>query len=66
MDRYAITVMYADGSRVALTADAASAWEARQEVIGRLAEQFIEWPPQLRPQQLRAEHATAARAAAGV
>ena len=64
MDRYAITVMYVDGSSLALTAEAANALEAQQEIIARLAEQFIEWPPQLCPQQLRAEHATYSTAAA--
>lgn len=55
MQRYTIVVRYADGSRSALGAYAVSIGDARQEIISRLAEQCIEWPPHFSPQDLTSE-----------
>ena len=52
MDHYNVMVLYADGTKSALASDALNAAEAKLEIIGRLAEQLIEWPPQCCPQDL--------------
>jgi hypothetical protein len=52
MDHYNVMVLYADGTTSALASDALNAAEAKREIIGRLAEQLIEWPPQCCPQDL--------------
>jgi hypothetical protein len=40
--RYMVTVVYADGATTALMTEARSAAEARQQIVGRLAEECIE------------------------
>jgi hypothetical protein len=52
MDRYTVVVHYADGTRSAIGTHALSFADARQEIIARLAEQCIEWPPHCCPQHL--------------
>jgi hypothetical protein len=51
-DRYTVVVFYADGVTSTVGSDALSAAEAKQDVIRRLAEQLIEWPPHCCPQAL--------------
>jgi hypothetical protein len=52
MSRYQVVVVYTDGTRSVLGAEAPSAADAREEIISRLAEQFIEWPPSCCPRDL--------------